>query len=161
MKSISHRFLNVTLAGICGGIAAASAVSAPVMPAFKAADSNGDGMVSMVEFAAQGGHAQAFREGDANEDSRLTSDEYAKAVANHDRISAGKFVDDAWITAKVKALLLKDEGIKGLAVQVDTYKGTVQLSGWVDNPSQIIRAEKITLGVEGVKGVRNDLLVKS
>ena len=161
MKSISHRFLNVTLAGIFGGIAAASVVAAPVMPAFKAADSNGDGMVSMVEFAAQGGHAQAFREGDANEDSRLTSDEYAKAVANHDRISAGKFVDDAWITAKVKALLLKDEGIKGLAVQVDTHKGTVQLSGWVDNPSQIIRAEKITLGVEGVKGVRNDLLVKS
>lgn len=161
MKSINHRFLNVTLAGMLGTFTVASAMAAPAMPTFKAADSNGDGMISMVEFAAQGGHAEAFREGDTNEDSRLTSDEYAKAVANHDRIKAGKFIDDAWITAKVKALLLKDEGIKGLAVKVDTHKGTVQLSGWVDNPSQITRAEKIALGVEGVKGVRNDLLVKS
>lgn len=161
MKSINHRFLNVTLAGMLGTFTVASAMAAPAMPTFKSADSNGDGMVSMVEFAAQGGHAQAFREGDANEDSRLTSDEYAKAVANHDRIKAGKFIDDAWITAKVKALLLKDEGIKGLAVQVDTHKGTVQLSGWVNSPAQITQAEKIALSVEGVKGVRNDLLVKS
>ncbi len=160
MKSINHRFLSVTLAGIFGGIAVASAAASPAMPAFKAADSNGDGMVSMVEFAAQGGHAQAFREGDANDDSRLTSDEYAKAVANHDRIKAAKFIDDAWITAKVKAMLLKDEGIKGLAVKVDTHKGTVQLSGWVNTPEQASQAEKIALGVEGVKGVRNDLLVK-
>lgn len=160
MKSSNHRFLSVTLAGIFGGIAVASAMASQAMPAFKTADSNGDGMVSMVEFAAQGGQAQAFREGDANDDARLTSDEYAKAVANHDRIKAGKFIDDAWITAKVKALLLKDEGIKGLSVKVDTHKGTVQLSGWVNTAEQVTQAEKIALSVEGVKGVRNDLLVK-
>jgi Predicted periplasmic or secreted lipoprotein len=160
MKSNNHRFLNATLAGMLGTLAAASAMAAPAMPTFKAADSNGDGMVSMVEYAAQGGQAQAFREGDTNDDSRLTSDEYAKAVANQDRIKAGKFIDDAWITAKVKALLLKDEGIKGLAVQVDTHQGTVQLSGWVNSPEQITQAEKIARSVEGVKGVRNDLLVK-
>ena len=161
MKSNNHRFLNMALAGIFGGIAMTSAMAATVMPSFKTADSNGDGMISMEEFADQGGLAQAFREGDTNKDSRLASDEYTMAVANHDRIKAGKFIDDAWITAKVKALLLKDEGVKGLAVKVDTHKGTVQLSGWVDDPSQIIRAEKIALRVEGVKEVRNDLLVKS
>ena len=161
MKSINHRFLNVALAGVFGAFAATSAVATPAMPSFKAADSNSDGMVSMVEFAAQGGHTQAFREGDANNDSRLTSDEYTVAVANHDRIKAGKFIDDAWITAKVKALLLKDEGVKGLSVNVETYKGTVQLSGWVSDPAQIIRAEQIALSVEGVKSVRNDLQIKS
>jgi hyperosmotically inducible protein len=160
MKPINHRFLNVALAGVLGTYAVTSAMAAPVMPTFKAADSNGDGMVSMVEYAAQGGQAQAFQEGDINDDSRLSSDEYAKAIANQDRIQAGKFADDAWITAKVKALLLKDEGIKGLAVKVDTHKGTVQLSGWVNSPEQITQAEKIARSVKGVKGVRNDIIVK-
>lgn len=161
MKTINHRFLSVTLAGAIGACFAASAVAAAAMPAFKTADSNGDGMVSMVEYTAQGGQLQAFRNGDSNGDSRLDRDEYVKAAAGEDRIEAGKFIDDAWITAKVKALLLKDEGIKGLAVQVETHKGMVQLSGWVDSPSQITQAEKIARSVAGVKEVRNDLLVKS
>jgi hyperosmotically inducible protein len=45
-------------------------------------------------------------------------------------------------------------------VNFDTHKGAVQLSGWVNTPDQIARAEKIALGVEGVNGVRNDLLIK-
>ncbi|MHB1143548.1 MAG: BON domain-containing protein [Thiobacillus sp.] len=160
MKSLEHRILNLTLAGVLGAVTATSVLAAPVMPSFKSADKNGDGMVSQEEFVAQGGHEQAFREGDANRDSRLTNDEYTKASANNDRIKAGKYVDDAWITAKIKTLLLKDEGVKGLAVNVETHQGAVQLSGWVNTPDQIARAEKIALGVEGVKGVRNDLLIK-
>ena len=160
MKSFEHRFLNMTLAGALAAFSSTAVLAAPVMPGFKSADSNGDGMVSLEEFAAQGGHEQAFREGDANRDSRLSSDEYAKSNAHNDRIKAGKYVDDAWITAKVKTLLLKDEGVKGLAVNVETHQGAVQLSGWVNTPDQIVRAEKIALGVEGVKGVRNDLLIK-
>lgn len=160
MKFNGFRIAKWTLAGMVGGFAAASVMSAPVMPSFRSADSNGDGMVSLVEFSAQGGHPQAFREGDGNNDSRLSQDEYTKAVANHDRIKAAKFTDDAWITAMVKAKLLKDEGVSGLAVSVETYKGTVQLSGWVEDPMQIVRAEKIAQSVEGVKSVRNDLMVK-
>lgn len=161
MKSINHRFLNVTFAGMLGASSVASVAATPAMPTFTAADSNGDGMVSLVEFSAQGGSEQAFREGDANNDSRLSGDEYSVAVANQDRAKTGKFIDDAWITTKVKAQLLKDEGFKGLSVKVDTSKGIVQLSGNVSSPEQIIRAEKIALGVEGVKAVRNELLVKT
>jgi hyperosmotically inducible protein len=79
--------------------------------------------------------------------------------ANNDRIKAAN-IDDAWISAKVKALLLKDEGVKGLDVNVETHKGTVQLAGWVNSPAQIAQAEAIAGSVEGVKGVKNDLQVK-
>ena len=160
MKSFEHRILHLTLAGAMTAFTATSALAAPVMPDFKAADSNGDGMVSPEEFVAKGGHEQAFREADANRDIRLSSDEYVTAVANNDRIKAAKYMDDAWITTKVKSLLLKEDGIKGLGVNVETYRGTVQLSGWVSNATQISQAEKIALAVEGVKDVRNDLQVK-
>jgi len=159
MKSINPRVLTLTLAGLLSA-APAAVLAAPVMPAFKTADSDGDGMISLEEFQAQGGQEQAFREGDADRDNGLNSDEYVKASANNDRIKAGKYVDDAWISAKVKALLLKDEGVKGLDVNVETHKGTVQLAGWVNSPAQIAQAEAIARSVEGVKGVKNDLQVK-
>lgn len=159
MKPINHYFLSLTLAGVLGGFNSTSALAIS-MPDFKSADSNGDGMVSQAEFSAKGGEEKAFNEGDANRDKKLSSDEYIKAVANNDRTKAGKAVSDAWITTKVKTLILKDEGFKGLAVNVETYRGTVQLSGWVKTQEQIAQAEKIALGVEGVKDVRNDLQVK-
>lgn len=160
MKSINQSILNLTLAGALGAFTASSALAAPMMPRFQVADSNGDGMVSLDEFQAKGGYEQAFDEGDANRDKRLNSAEYAKAIANNDRIKADKYVDDAWITAKVKALLLKDEGVKGLDVNIETHKGMVQLAGWVNSPEQIAQAEKIARSVEGVKDVKNDLMVK-
>lgn len=164
MKHFNRSIANLTFAGVVGTLAASSALAAPtsraIEPAFKMYDSNGDGAVSAEEFRAQGGHEQAFRDGDANGDSRLNSDEFIKANAANDRLKAGKFVDDAWITAKVKALLLKDEGVKGLDVEVQTHKGTVLLSGWVDHAGQIPRAEAIARGVEGVKAVSNDLRIK-
>jgi hyperosmotically inducible periplasmic protein len=161
MKFHNTSFLNLTLAGALGAFATTPALAAPaVMPNFLAADSNGDNMVSLQEFQEKGGQEQAFQEGDANRDHRLNKDEYVKAVAVNDRIKADKYMDDALITAKVKALLLKDEGVKGLDVNVETHKGVVQLAGWVNSPGQIAQAEKIARSVEGVKGVTNALLVK-
>lgn len=161
MKSIDSRILNLALAGALGALTATSALAAPaVMPSFQTTDSNGDNMVSLQEFQEKGGIEQAFHEGDANRDRRLSSDEYTKAIANNDRLKADKYIDDALITAKVKALILKDEGVKGLGVNVETHKGMVQLAGWVNTPEQIIEAEKIARSVEGVKGVKNALLVK-
>ncbi|MDP1645704.1 MAG: BON domain-containing protein [Thiobacillus sp.] len=159
MKHLNHSFLKLALAGVLSA-ASASALATSAMPGFKTYDSNGDGKISLEEFKAQGGQEQAFREGDANRDNRLNSDEYVKAIANNERVKAGKYVDDAWITAKVKALLLKDEGVKGLSVNVETHKGTVQLAGWVNSPAQIAQAEAIARSVEGVKGISNDLQVK-
>lgn len=77
-----------------------------------------------------------------------------------DRNTVGNYMDDAWITARVKALLLKDEGMKGFDVKVETHKGTVQLVGRVDSPMQIALAEKIARGVDGVRGIQNNLQLK-
>lgn len=158
MKSINHRFMTLTLAGLLGIGVAGQALAATAD--FKAYDGNGDGKISLEEYQAQGGQAQAFHEGDANRDNNLSQDEFVKTLAINDRTKAGKYANDAWITTKVKTLLLKDEGVKGLDVNVETHKGTVQLAGWVNNPMQIAQAEKLARSVEGVTGVRNDLQVK-
>jgi hyperosmotically inducible protein len=164
MKHLNRSFPNLSLVAVLSVFAAGPAFSAPAAqaapPSFKVYDSNGDGMLSVEEFRAQGGHEQAFREGDANRDNRLSKDEFVKASAYNDRLKLGKYVDDTWITAKVKAMLLKDEDVKGVDVNVETHKGMVQLSGWVNDPSQIAKAEKIATGVEGVKGIRNDLQLR-
>jgi len=74
--------------------------------------------------------------------------------------SAGEYVDDSVITTKVKALLAKDDVLKSFEINVKTYKGVVQLSGFVDSQMTIDKAGQIAGGVEGVKSVKNDLLVK-
>lgn len=74
--------------------------------------------------------------------------------------SAGEYIDDSAITTKVKAALLDDSGLKSFSIGVETYKGTVQLSGFVNSDTLRSRAGSITAGVAGVKAVRNNLVVK-
>ena len=74
--------------------------------------------------------------------------------------SAGAYVDDKVVSTKVKAALLKDPEVKALQVNVETYNGVVQLSGFVDKPDQVPRAAEVAKGVEGVKSVKNDLIVR-
>jgi len=159
MKHLNHSFVKLALAGVLSA-ASASVLATSAMPGFKTWDSNSDGKISVEEFKAQGGQEQAFREADANRDNSLSNDEHIQASANDDRDKPSRFMGDVWITTKVRSLLLKEEGVKGLGVNVETYQGTVQLSGWVNTPTQIAQAEKIALGVEGVKEVRNDLQIK-
>jgi len=75
--------------------------------------------------------------------------------------TVGTEIDDSIITAKVKSKLLADSDIKGFDFKVETHKGDVQLSGFVDNQAQIDRAIKITLSVEGVKNVDNKVSLKN
>lgn len=77
------------------------------------------------------------------------------------KASAGEHIDDAVITAKVKAKLFNDNDVSGFDVQVETFKGQVQLSGFVDTPKQKQRAEQLANAVPGVKSVTNNLLVKN
>jgi len=73
---------------------------------------------------------------------------------------AGEFVDDSVITTKVKALLAEDDFLKSFQISVETYKGTVQLSGFVDSQKAVDKAGEIARGVKGVKSVKNNLNVK-
>lgn len=74
--------------------------------------------------------------------------------------STGEYIDDSVITAKVKALLAQDEGLKTLEISVETYKGVVQLSGFVNSQETINDAEKIARSVEGVTSVKNNIILK-
>lgn len=159
MKTLTQPMLNLTLSVALSAITASSAMAGIAAPAFNAYDSNTDGMISLEEFQAQGGLIKAFHEGDSNRDLQLNKDELANASAGNERIMSGKYIDDAWITAKVKTMLLKDDIVKGLSVNVETNKGMVQLSGWVNNEAQITQAEQLARSIEGVKSVRNDLQV--
>jgi hyperosmotically inducible protein len=72
----------------------------------------------------------------------------------------GEYVDDSVITTKVKSLLASDDFLKSFEISVETYKGTVQLSGFVDSQKAIDKAGEIASGVKGVKSVKNNLNVK-
>ena len=75
--------------------------------------------------------------------------------------AAGQVVDDAGITAKVKAALLAEKGVDGMKIDVDTTQGNVTLSGKVPDPSQVERATQVARGIGGVKNVDNKLAVGS
>lgn len=77
------------------------------------------------------------------------------------RESTGEMIDDAAITTKIKTAFVRDPVVKALDVKVDTFKGTVQLNGFVDTAEQKARAEEIAKTVQGVAAVENKLSVKS
>jgi osmotically-inducible protein OsmY len=74
--------------------------------------------------------------------------------------STGEYVDDSVITTKVKSLLAADDFLKSFQIGVETYKGTVQLSGFVNSQKAVDKAVEITRSVKGVTSVKNDLIVK-
>jgi osmotically-inducible protein OsmY len=76
--------------------------------------------------------------------------------------TVGQTSDDAAMTAKVKSAIASDVGARAAAaIDVDTYRGTVQLSGFVDSKDVAERASKAASKVSGVKSLKNDLRVKS
>ena len=74
--------------------------------------------------------------------------------------STGQYVDDSVITTKVKAAIFNESTLKTLQINVKTYKGVVQLSGFVDTAQSVTKAGEVAGRVEGVKEVKNDLVVK-
>jgi osmotically-inducible protein OsmY len=74
--------------------------------------------------------------------------------------SAGEYLDDSVITTEVKSLLAADDLLKSFKISVETFKGTVQLSGFVGSQQAVDKAGEITRSVKGVTSVKNDLVVK-
>lgn len=79
-------------------------------------------------------------------------------TATHE--STGEYVTDSWITTKVKAALVDDPNVKATEVNVETFKGTVQLSGFVSSQTAMNEAVRIARGIKGVTSVKNDMRVK-
>ena len=81
-------------------------------------------------------------------------------VSTSTQESTGEYVDDSVITTKVKSLLAADDFLKSFQIGVETFKGTVQLSGFVNAQNAVDKAIEITRSVKGVKSVKNNLIVK-
>lgn len=77
------------------------------------------------------------------------------------KTTVGTELDDTVVTARVKAALLKDPAIKGFDFKVETRKGEVQLSGFVDDQAKVDRAIEVTRAVEGVKNIDNKVSLKA
>jgi len=76
------------------------------------------------------------------------------------REGTGEYIDDSVITGKVKAAFAADPMVKATQVQVETFKGTVQLSGFVDSRESAQRAVEIARSVKGVQSVKNDTVIR-
>lgn len=76
------------------------------------------------------------------------------------RESTGEYIDDTWITTKVKAALVEDSVVKASEVNVETFKGIVQLSGFVTSKAAMDQAMVLATNVDGVTSVRNDMRIK-
>ena len=72
----------------------------------------------------------------------------------------GEYVDDSVITAKVKTAILNDATLKVNEINVETFKGVVQLSGFVRSQTDIDKAVQVARGIAGVKSVKNDMQLK-
>ena len=76
------------------------------------------------------------------------------------REGTGEYVDDSAITTKVKAAILNEPSLKVFQINVETFKGEVQLSGFVDSGRSVNKAGEVARGVSGVRSVKNNLIVK-
>ena len=74
--------------------------------------------------------------------------------------STGQYMDDSMITTKVKSAIFNDASLKSTEINVETYKGRVQLSGFVSSQANISQAVAVAQGVGGVTSVKNDMRLK-
>ncbi|HVS26198.1 MAG TPA: BON domain-containing protein [Burkholderiales bacterium] len=81
-------------------------------------------------------------------------------AATSTREGTGEYIDDSVITTKVKAAIFDEPGLKSAEINVETFKGVVQLSGFVSTQANIYKAVEVTRGVKGVTSVKNDMRLK-
>jgi len=74
--------------------------------------------------------------------------------------TAGEYIDDAVITTRVKAAVLETPSLRSREINVETYKGTVQLTGFVHSRTDIDKAVEVARGIKGVKSVKNDMVLR-
>lgn len=81
-------------------------------------------------------------------------------AVTRDQSTVGEYVDDSAISTQVKAKFVESKQVDASAIEVETLKGTVQLSGFAKNANEKSSAESIAKSVKGVKSVKNDIIVK-
>jgi len=85
---------------------------------------------------------------------------FSGCAATATRESTGQYIDNSVIISKVKAALFDEPTLKSMQINVESFKGEVQLSGFVDSAQSVKKAGEVARSVEGVVSVKNDLVVK-
>ena len=159
-RAIPRAMASTLILGAALCAAAADDAAKPENPKFVKLDRNHDGVLTRDEVRHIRDYARAFSEADENKDGKLDRAEFVKAEAIHDRIVAGKYVEDSIVTAKVKAALLKEPELKSLDVSVETLRGEVLLAGFVKDERQREKAMKTAVAVNGVVSVKDAMVVR-
>ena len=135
---------------------------APLAAEFKKLDANSNELLTQTEAGKDKLFTHSnFSTADIDHDGTLNQEEYANYKSGVQKKVVKRVASDSVITTKAKAELLAEKDLKSLQISVKTYKGDVILSGFVDNESAKLKAEAIVSKVEGVKSVKNSLIVKS
>lgn len=85
----------------------------------------------------------------------------AGCAGNYKTESTGEYIDDSVLTSKVKTEIFNDPELKVLQINVETFKGVVQLSGFVNSQKAAARAVEVARSVKGVESVKNSMVVKN
>ncbi|RFC37801.1 MAG: BON domain-containing protein [Candidatus Nitrotoga sp. SPKER] len=85
---------------------------------------------------------------------------FVGCAATSKQEGTGEYIDDSVLTTKVKAAVFNEPTLKSTEINVETFKGVVQLSGFVSSEADINKAADVARNVKGVKSVKNDMRVK-
>ncbi len=141
---------------------AAQEGQAPLAAEFKKLDANSNDLLSQAEAGNDKLFtANNFAKADIDNDGTLDQNEYANYKSNTQKKVVKRVASDSVITSKAKANLLAERGLKSFKISVETYKGEVILSGFVDNEAAKTQAENVVSKIDGVKSVKNSLVVRS
>lgn len=134
----------------------------PYTEEFNTLDKNANSTLTWTELQQEKGvKQQDFKTFDHDKDGTLSYEEYAELKTQTSQKAIKGAMSDSWITTKVKARLLEEESLKSLKISVETHKGEVLLSGFVNDSTLKAKAEELVASVEGVKSVKNAIVVKS
>lgn len=84
----------------------------------------------------------------------------AGCASTHKQEGTGEYVDDTVVTSKVKAAILNEPGLSSAEINVETFKGVVQLSGFVKTKADISKAAAVARSISGVTSIKNDIRLK-
>jgi hyperosmotically inducible periplasmic protein len=134
----------------------------PMASEFKQLDTDSNSLLSQAEASNDKLFtAKHFAKADINNDGTLDQNEYANYKSGAQKKVVKRVALDSVITSKAKANLLAEKGLKSFKISVETYKGEVILSGFVDNEAAKTQAEEVVSKIDGVKSIKNSLEVKA
>lgn len=162
---MKHLLMAVALTGMAASTSAMARpddiTENPQIEAFKKLDVNKDGVLSVKEAGKDSlFNTTHFAKADLNKSGTLDQQEYMDYKSAEQNKEVERIADDSVITASIKAAILKEEGFKGLQISVETHRGVVLLSGFVDAQAQVSTAERLAKETTGVISVKNSLIVK-